>query len=1012
MQKIIFLILSGFLALGLGAATAPNSPEDFAAGKKRLDEMRQTERQPVLSRPHMFVRSQTKYSGRLYIPSHYNFDDRPLFANRRLWEAGGSDHKLASFIKTFELYRLCGLDGYATFAWPGVQQYHRVLLPLYQAVEKAGLNPSEFNIILESGSGKNYMEIVPETLKLITDNPYSFRVNGKSLISSYVIDNLSPEQIGRYLDRLRGIGGDRILFLPQIHFIRLQNSSGKRLNAQDFYAIYRQHGTLPLSLIRQMEEYLRSYLTVCDGLYLGHFSTHPDDSLDEKFSDEVLLPIFKSVLAESPYNGKKLFGIQAKTGYTAYYGSQKLSRNGTRTLRGFLESARRFRPDLVIGTEWDELNEDTGFQPLVSKPMSNQRVMRYYMSQFKGEEPTPNPEDDLTIPNLIVSQRRQLIPGELMKIELLNVPDTVRGENYQVRLELTDENGKTVYQTEPEAFNTAELREAVFAPPGEQFIQAQALRTRLTVDYRDRKQVFYTGLPFTIIRPTASADQQYFSTPLRNVLLPREADIQIAGGEVKCRLFSPEKLASIEVMQNSLEQFAYDTKDEYKRNDESRRFYRFNHLYLNNPSRIQLKMNLSVTNAPSLLTFATPKDDDNANMAPTLVETVKTFSPYIGSSNHWNRHQEFSIAINDVPQAGLEVTGERTSGKQKGEKFSWSIPLKELDESGVIAKVFEDGLMLSLEVDGRPSVRPLPLDTDRVDFSRKLHFDQPNAIIAVRAISEPGKVYWSAPYALNQQFSSETRPVYVYSDSAGKALKLDLSANRVPNIKYHFTPKYGNILTTGAGREYYAMIGGYQAAATGFQGLEAAYTPFRLFSHGIFKEADKPAPEWVKDGERQVLKFDGERGNFIMFPNTVFPQRAGFTLTFDVKPEEVKSEQVLLAHQATTFGGLNVMVYNGKFRLTYTHRNLHNPKAPWYTQSRFNTNVPLHPNQWQQVTITYNGSKLAISANDKTESFDLQGTGLYLQSAHFGGRGDRTKDGTIPFFKGFLGSFEVKHWVD
>ena len=994
------------------AEIQPDSPEDFAAGKKRLEEMRRVVRRPVLSRPYMFIRSQTKYSGRLYDPTHYRFDDRPLFANRRLWEPGTSDHKLASFIKTMELYRLCGLDGFATFAWPGTAEYSRSILPVYEAVKQAGLSPQEFHVMLEVSPNKSYMEIVPETLKLITENPYSFRINGKSLISSYIIDNLTPAQIGEYLKRLREIGGDRILFLPQIHFINLKSPEGKRLNGHDLYAVYRKHGTLPLSVIRAMEAYLRGYLTTCDGLYVGHIASHPDSTHDETFTNEVLLPVFCSVLAEPDYNGRKIFGIQAKTGYTAYYGAQTLSRDGTGTLRGFLESALRFHPDLVIGTEWDELNEDTGFQPLVAKPMSNQRILRYYMSRFKSETPTPNPGDDLSIPNLIISQRRQIIPGERMKIELLNVPDTAQGEDYQVQLELADENGRTLCRTGAETFNTARIQEIVFERPGEEFIQSQALRSRLTIHYRGEKRVFYSGLPFTIIRPTASADQQYFSTPLRNVLLPDEADIRISDNGVKCRLHTPEKLASVEVMQNSLEQFAYDTKNEYLRNDESRKLYRFNHYYLNNPSRIYVKMSLSLKNAPSRRIFSGMTDYNSGKEAPELAETIDSFPVYAGAADWWDHSRYFSVAETDLTQAVLEVTGERTAGRGKGEKFAWSVPLKTLGASGVIAKVFEDGLMLSLEVDGRPGIRPLPLDTDHVEFSRRLHFDQPNAVIAVRAVSESGKVYWSAPYALNREFSKETRPVYVYSDSAGKTLKLDVAANRVPDVKYLFTPEFGNVLTTEAGREYYAMIGSYQVTATGFLGLEGAYSPFQQFYLDIFPGADKPAPEWVKDGERWALKFDGERGNFIMFPNTVFPQRAGFTLTFDVKPAEVKSEQVLLAHQATTFGGLNIAVRGGKFFLTYTHRNLHDPEAPWYTQNRFLTNIPLYAGKWQRVTVRYNGNKLVVSANDQTQSFDLQGTGLYLQSAHFGGRGQKNKDGSIPFFKGLLGSFEVRHWVD
>ena len=149
-----------------------------------------------------------------------------------------------------------------------------------------------------------------------------------------------------------------------------------------------------------------------------------------------------------------------------------------------------------------------------------------------------------------------------------------------------------------------------------------------------------------------------------------------------------------------------------------------------------------------------------------------------------------------------------------------------------------------------------------------------------------------------------------------------------------------------------------------------------------------------------------------MFPNLVIPQRAGYTIVFDLKPEEVKSSQVLLAHQSIQKSGVILGVKDGKFHITYDYRNWHNPRGKWYGQHKFATDIPLYPGKWQTVKFSYDGSKVTISANGKTQSFPMQGTGIYIQSAVFGGRGERGKAGVIPFYKGLLGSFEVKHWVE
>jgi len=1007
--KAAVLAVLGVAAVAVAAAE-PGSAEDYALGRRRLEEMQGVVRQRVLPRTYAFVRSQTKYSGRLFTSS-YHFDDRPLFADRGLWEESASDHKIPSFARTFELYRLSGLDGYATFAWPGEREFTRTMKVIYDTAERMKLSPDDFHLMLETSSSRDYMEIVPETLDLIANNPYSFRVNGKSLISSYVMDRIAPEEIAGYLTRLRELSGDKILFVPQIHFIRLKNAAGEPTNGHDLYDLYRSHGqALPASQIALIEDYLRSYLAVCDGLYLGHANSFPDGSYDDGFS-RVLLAIFRSVLAEPAYNGRKLLVTQGKAGYTAYYGAQNLSRDGTRTLRRGLEGALTYGADVYIGTEWDELNEDTGFQPLVSKPMSTQRILRYYTHRFRGEAPTPLPGDDVTVPNLILSQRRQLIPGEAMVVELLNVPDTAVGEDYTLRYELTDEAGKALFQAGPFTFNTAVLKEERLSPASEPFAAAQALRSRVTLEYRGRTLETYTGLPFTSIRATASGDQQYFCTPLRNVLRPVSADVTLAPeGRVDCRLEAPEDLAVVEVMQNALEQYAHDPRDEFRLADGSRRLYRLRLHYCNQePVRVSVKVDAAIAGAAGVLSY---QSGDDPRQLATVTEGLPS-PAYRGNIDWWQRNVLFSLPVDQVGAAVLKVSGQILNGPRQGEAFTWEVPLAELGENDVKAKVYESGVMLGVESGGRPTTIPLRLDSRSAVFQARVPFNQPNGVAAVRAVTTSGKVWWSAPQPLSRATSTVTRPVYVYSDTARRAVRLDLPAHRVPEVTYLFDPAAGGaVLKTPAGRDFYAMAGSYQAFATGFQGLESAYTVFRIFQTGIFAGADKPAPDWCVEDGRQCLRFDGERGNFVMFPSVVMPQRAGFTLEFEVKPEEVKPQQVLFAHQSTTFGGLTVEVRDGHVVLAYVHRNLHDWSLPWYSESRFRTQVPLLAGQWQTVRITYNGSELAIAANGRREAFPLQGTGIYLQSAGFGGRGERRPDGSVPFFKGFLASFSVKHWVD
>lgn len=1013
-----------------------NSPADFEAGRQLLLQIQQqaATRKPVLDRPYVFARSQTKYSGRLY-QDFYAWQDRPLFASRLTWDNETSDYKAASFAKTFELYQSYGLDGFATFAWPG--EYQRTMKVLFDTATQLKLDPNTFHFMLEETADPSYLNIDQNTLDLIEHNPYYFRVGDKSVITSYVMDQMTPEQIEKAIQPLRQRSGGPLLFLPMIHFIHLTDGNGKPIYIGDVEEMYRlHHNTLPASLLRQMVAYLQSYMAVSDGLYIGPIGINPDRTTDINFSANVLYPLFKSVLAEPQYNGKKILAAQAVVGYTNFQGAQSHSRDGTKTLRTSFDLAEQFQPDILIGTEWDELNEDTGFQPQVAKPMSSQRIVKYYMSRFRHQAPTPNPGDDLSLPNLIVSQRRQILPGVTLDIELLNVPDTNKGLPYTVELELQDEKDKVIYHSAPVPFNTAQLHDKTFYLPSENFKDSQALRPRLTINYRGTKRVIGVGLPFTVLRATTAWDQTYFCTPIRNVLQPENALVKFALAQkeispgvstvnLSAKINSPEKIADAEVVQDSRVVFAYDPHNEYLQQDPDRRLLKLSCMYVHNPPRVSINYKVALNNAPSALTFVQPAGPTPNTIIPTVKAMAsKAFTDamygwngnqFQGPADWWDHSRLISIKKEDMDSAVLEINGVRTDGANKGEKFNWQLPLKDLGNYGVISKVFEDGLMFSLETQYRPTKMPLPVDATSLDFNQSVVADDPQGVLALRLVTEDGKIYWSKPFAVDSEPSAKTVPVAVYSSSAKKGIQLQMPANRVLDIKYDFTPQWGNILHTSAGREFYGHAGGFLSVSTAFTGGENAASdiPFSLYSYRIFKGADRPAPQWVQTEDGQwALSFDGEHGNFLALPQEVIPERAGFTMSFEIKPEEVKPDQVLFANEAYTYGTFNLSVKDGKFQFYFTRRTPDNPALGAWSQKYFQTNIPLYPGKWQKVVFSYDESKLILSANGQTESFPFEGIGLYLQSSVFGGQGDRTKEGVIPFFHGLLRSLEVKHYVE
>lgn len=1009
----VMTMVSCLIPMDISAAE-PYSEADFAEGKAMLEKMIDTPRTSALDRPRAFVRSQTKYSGQLF-QSRYEFDDRPLFNNRRI---GGGDlerRNLESYKKTMELYCLTGLDGYATFAWPGVHEFNNTMMPIYNAAKELKLDTKEFNIFFEVGPEPSYLKIEQSKLDEMLGNPYTFRFNGKIVISSYIIDSLPPEKLKDYIDDLQKRTNNQVAFLPQIHFSSLKDATGRLTNGERLGQLYYKHHTLPKSLIVEMQKYLRQYLEFCDGLYIGSFNTDNYTNLNPDYLNKAIVPIYKSVLAEKAYDGKKLFAIQGKVGYTAYYGAQSLSRNGTQTLRDFLNIWKHSGADIFIGTEWDELNEDTGFQPLVSKPMSTQRIMSFFIKEMKKEAPLPLPGDDISMPNLIISQRHQIVYGTKLHIELLNVPDSVKNTQYTVELKLRDENGKIVWRT-PEAlkFDSAKMTAHNIRLASENFKDCRTLRPELTITgYNALNTIVNKGLPFTILR-TATADMQYYCTPLRNVLRPDSDKINFDSNRVEFFFKGQENIATAEVLQDNIELYAYDPANEFLQNDSDRILFRIKKLALCPNPRLLANLQYKVTGASSLKIFNRFGQTQNKMDFSQISGERTDFEPYNNERcDWWDVPQYFSIKKSEIKKAVFSVKGVRNNGKHRGEEFYWELPLVEIGERGINSKFFEDGLMFAIEADARPAVQPLPYDTKEIKFIARVKFDNPDGVACVRVVSENGKVFYSEPYALCRKESGGKQTVKVYSETANKHIPLELAEERVPVLKYDFSDKTGGILRCSGGREYFGVLGGMLPVATNFQGIESNITMNGVLFNRAPQGADKAFPDRIHKDREWLLKFDGARGTHIGFSNTMLPQRAGFTMTMEILPEKIHENQILFSNGIVVAGSLSAFIVSEKIHLHWISRTPANMELPAYSVFEIDTGLILKAGEYQKLTFVYDGEKIFVSNNGKQFSHPMQGIGIYNQYTAFGGPSAQlNRNGQSQYFTGLLKSFEVKHYPD
>lgn len=993
------------------AKIKPYSQEDYQLGRELLAAIQKQAKmhKPVLERPYAFARFVQHRAGSLYACTYLR-PDRELFGSRTLWEKSNSDFKSVSYMKTIEICKNYELDGFSGFIFPK-DLYERQIKIVYDSLLKMDTGKGKFTFMpVYSGHLQNFFPD-PKSAELFASSPYSFQVNGNPVAVSYFFDNFTPEEIEAKLAQLKKLTGKDTMLVTQIRFMHLKDNGNIYYSKNEVSAIQLLH----------IFDYLTSYLKVSGGLSIGEASVTSANTLNEKYYHEVLYPLFEAVFAQDEFNGKKLLVNELKTGYYNYEGGQSLSRDGTKTLRKYLDFSLKYKTDIMLMVEWDETNEDTGFVPLLGKPMSTQRIFKYYMSLLKHQEPAPNPDDDLSLPNLIISQRCQLMPGWVMDVELLNVPDTLKGEPYTVCLELLDQNDKTVFKSGPVSFNTAELKDKTFYLPSENFADSQALQSRLTIDYQGKKTVIGEGLPFTVMRTTTCWQHSYYCTPLRNILRGINAKVSFSrpsgnSHELKldASLKANELLNTIEAVQDNFVTYAYDPLNEYFQNDQDRMLFKFSWNYVNNPNLIPIAMDVDVKNAPSAKTFTTFNWKTDPGAVRKSSSAYSETNNDIWMKNHAEtsaddnfRYSLISIKKEDLDKGIFEIHGTRLDGASKGEKFAWQIPFKKLNDDGINSKVFHDGLAFVMETVHKPLIVPLPLAAEKVQINTVFASDNPSAVIALRVISEKGKVYWSKPFSPLSVTAVGDMPIQVYSEDKG-AVSLSVPSNRVPDIKYLFNPRFGNILYTSAGREFYGYIGSYVAVATGFSGLSY----LRGFTPQYYLRPDgnnSPPAVWEKlpDG-KWALKFDGENSNFLLLSSTAVPCRAGFTLSFDIMPEIIKPYQILFEQQRPRYlSGFRIAVKNGKLNIEFRRRVPHDKSISYCTVPEFQTEIPIYAGQWQKIVFKYDETKIVVSANGKTETFPCSGIGLkVLCVSSFGGH--RTEKENF-LFNGLLRELEIKH---
>ena len=373
-------------------------------------------------------------------------------------------------------------------------------------------------------------------------------------------------------------------------------------------------------------------------------------------------------------------------------------------------------------------------------------------------------------------------------------------------------------------------------------------------------------------------------------------------------------------------------------------------------------------------------------------------------AGEWAHDIYFSIKRSDIQKTTFRISGVRTAGPWKDKKFSWDLPLSELGEYGVRSIVFPDGLNFVMATQYRPMRVPLDLKMKKIQFNRDVVADHPSGVLALRLVSNDGKIWWSRAYA--PAVNGKKRSVAAYSDHRGK-VSFQLAENRIPKLIYQPGGTSGNIIPTAAGREFYAHVGGYASIAAAFSGISRDRYGIPQVYHSIpVNQISPPAPQMKKLANGvPYWQFTGSGRQFIAFPNSVIPQRSGFTITLDLSVDNPKKNQIFLAQYGSwSVTGFQFGIAKGALYAKFNRRRPAEKNSPFSELAKFQSKIKLKAGERQKITFRYDEEKIEISANGQTESMPCTGVGIWMSVSAFGGWG---KEG----FEGKLFGITIDHAV-
>ena len=859
-------------------------------------------------------------------PPHPKFETR----RHRFW---GEWFSQADWNRAQELAKDSGFDGFGFFPRP-----HRVRY--WDAMEVSPVGdflsvPIAHNY---SNDGSDLSKWFGHAVK----STKGYRIGGKALILSYRFANSNPpERLKMKMERMRREFGDTFMFVCDI---------SKILNPDEAL----EKGRLSDATVEKYKELVRSYLRVCDGVIVGDgFSVMKFDR-DERvfFSSHYrqIAGLLKETVNESEFKGRKLLGLSAIiTHQNPTIEFWTANEDGLMTLTESLEIACEAQPDVILMPEWDEFNENTCVGPTLANGFSVKRVLKYFRYRLGKEELSPCKGDDTSLPNLIVSYRRNVSPGERLIVDVLNVPDGVRKGALEVKVEILDPEGNVLFASAAQHADESELRH-LRVPVDSAALSEKTRSARVRVKWSKDgvSKVLDEGLHPISLQPANGWCKKEIHQPLRDLAgVCPTSEISCSGGRLTATLKCDVPIRYAFVCANGqIQHVAGDPESGCMKfcEDDSCAVFAISGV---SPAFIDLRRFEYRLNGVSSAQWL----DRKGVCTGTVFKTdwlSKVGDPYY-----------VRFPKSEIAGASLDI--------DFGDVFKGRIPLKSAFDEGAYVLGGAKGAQFSVTRFKRQSRYPSCAGKREVSFDVALDGDRPSMMYHVQVVTMGGKTWRSRPFVVEPR--SAPVPMTAKSAVDGTLRKVVLPRARVPRIKYDFSGDTGDYLPTDDRMLHFAtVLGGQYSMATLWNRSSTGGTDAPLGVWPDWAKVESSAPVRTAEADRGMsLSFDGA-DDFVLFPWESVPQNSAYRISFSMLPLETAGKIALFRSKSL----LNVDIENGILHVQAAGLR------------RTSTGLGISGGRWHDIELSHEGDAFKVSVDGKIFSAPAKLPSIFMSPVAFG----------------------------